>query len=138
MEGVDFFETYASVVQWTTVRMMLILEIQLKLKSKEGDVKAIFLHTNLGEDEKIYVEKSLGFRKKAKCLKLKKTFYGLCQSPRIFWKYLTKAMKNVGMKTSAPDPCIFIGDRVITVAFVDDILFKFLIFLLLVFSLILT
>ena len=34
LEGVDFFETYASVVQWTTVRMMLILEIQLKLKSK--------------------------------------------------------------------------------------------------------
>ena len=38
---------------------------------------------------------------------------------------MTKAMKNVGMKTSAPDPCMFIGDRVITVAFVDDILFWF-------------
>ena len=34
LEGVDFFETYASVVQWNTVRMILILEIQLKLKSK--------------------------------------------------------------------------------------------------------
>ena len=26
LEGVDFFETYAPVVQWTTVRLMLILE----------------------------------------------------------------------------------------------------------------
>eukprot|EP00956_Cyclotella_meneghiniana_P031971 scaffold85836_cov36-Cyclotella_meneghiniana.AAC.1 len=35
LEGVDFFETYAPVVQWTTVRLMLILEILLQLKSKQ-------------------------------------------------------------------------------------------------------
>ncbi len=29
------------------------------------------------EDEKVYIEMSLGFRKKGKCLKLKKTSYGL-------------------------------------------------------------
>ena len=32
--GVDYFETYAPVVQWTTVRLMLILESLLDLKSK--------------------------------------------------------------------------------------------------------
>ena len=75
------------------------------------------------EDEKVYIEMSLGFRKKDKCLKLKKTLYGLHQSPRMFWNYLTKAMNDVGMVTSQFDPCMFIGDRVIVVAFVDDILF---------------
>ncbi len=34
IEGVDFFETYAPVVQWTTVRLMIKLEILLELKSK--------------------------------------------------------------------------------------------------------
>jgi len=34
VEGIDFFETYAPVVQWTTVRLMLILEVLLGLKSK--------------------------------------------------------------------------------------------------------
>jgi hypothetical protein len=29
IEGVDFFETYAPVVQWTTVRLMLVLEVLL-------------------------------------------------------------------------------------------------------------
>jgi hypothetical protein len=38
IEGVDFFETYAPVVQWTTVRLMLILECLLDLTSKQGDV----------------------------------------------------------------------------------------------------
>jgi hypothetical protein len=50
LEGVEFFETYAPVVQWTAARMMLILEILLKLKSKQGDVTAALLHAYLGED----------------------------------------------------------------------------------------
>ena len=32
LEGVDCFETYAPVVQWTTVILMLILEVILDLK----------------------------------------------------------------------------------------------------------
>ena len=51
LEGVDFFETYAPVVQWTTVQMMLILEILLKLKSKQGDVPAAFLHADVGKED---------------------------------------------------------------------------------------
>jgi hypothetical protein len=123
LEGVDFFETYAPVVQWTTVRLMLILEVLLDLKSKQGDVTAAFLHGELGENEKVYVEMPLGFRKPGKVLKLKKTLYGLRQSPRAFWKYLTNAMEAVGMKVSKLDPCLFVGDKVMAVAFVDDILF---------------
>jgi hypothetical protein len=123
LEGIDFFETYAPVVQWTTVRLMLILEILLQLKSKQGDVTAAFLHGELEENEKVYVQMPLGFRQKGKVLKLKKTLYGLRQSPRAFWKYLTAAMKAVGMEVSKMDPCLFVGPKVIAVAFVDDILF---------------
>ena len=61
LEGVDFFETYAPVVQWTTVCLMLTLEVLLNLKSKQGDVTAAFLHTDLDPEEKIYVEMPLGF-----------------------------------------------------------------------------
>ena len=61
--------------------MVLILEILLKLKSKQGDVTADFLHADINEDEKMYVEMPLGFRKKGKYLKLKKTLYGLKKKP---------------------------------------------------------
>ena len=123
LEGIDFFETYAPVVQWTTVRLLLILEVLLQLKSKQGDVAAAFVHAELGENEKVYVEMPLGFRKKGKVLKLKKTLYGLRQSPRAFWQYLTKAMIGAGMRVSKSDPCLFVSEKVIAVAFVDDILF---------------
>ena len=40
--------------------MMLILEILMNLKSKQGDVTAAFLHAELGPDKKVYVEMPLG------------------------------------------------------------------------------
>ncbi len=87
LEGVDFFETYAPVVQWRTIRLMFILEVLLGLKSKQGDVTYAFLHADLEPDEMVYVAMPLGFNTKSKngkrqVLKLNKTLYGLCQSPR--------------------------------------------------------
>ena len=64
-----------------------------------------------------------GFRKQGKVLKLKKTLYGLRQSPQMFWKYLTRAMEASGMEVSTLDPCLFVGDKVICICYVDDILF---------------
>ena len=123
LEGIDFFEIYAPVVQWTTVRLLLILEVLLKLKSKQGDVTAAFLHGELEEGEKVFVEMPQGFREEGKVLKLKKTLYGLRQSPRSFWKYLTNAMVACGMEVSKLDPCLFVGDKVLCISYVDDILF---------------
>ena len=74
-------------------------------------------------EEKVYVEMPLGFRQKGKVLRLKKTLYGLRQSPRMFWKYLTNSMKACRMEASGFDSCMFIGERVVAVDFVDDILF---------------
>ena len=88
VHGVDFFETFAPLVQWTTNRLMLILEVLLGLKSKQGDITAAFVHADVEKDENIYVEMPHGFRKQGKVLKLKKTLYGLQQRPRAFWLFL--------------------------------------------------
>ncbi len=63
---------------------MLILEVLLGLKSKQGDITATFLHALLGSNEHINCEMPLGFRIPGKVFKLKKTLYGLCQSPHAF------------------------------------------------------
>jgi hypothetical protein len=66
LEGVDFFETYAPVDWWTTIRLMFILEVLLGLKSKQGDVTCAFLHADLAPDETVYVDMPLGFKTKSK------------------------------------------------------------------------
>ena len=42
LKGINFFETYDPVVQWTIIRLMLILEVLLGLKSKQVNVTAVF------------------------------------------------------------------------------------------------
>ena len=128
VEGVDFFDVFAPVVGWTTVRLLLILEVLLDLKSKQGDVTAAFLHADLPDNENVYVEMPRGFRQKGKngkhkVLKLNKTLYGLRQSPRLFWKYMVQKMEMCGMQQSKLDPCLFIGERVIAIMYVDDLIF---------------
>jgi hypothetical protein len=58
-----------------------------------------------------------------KCLKLKKTLYGLRQSPRAFWKYITQKLETCGLEQSKFDPCLFVGEKVICVVYVDDLIF---------------
>jgi hypothetical protein len=122
-EEVDFFETYSPVIQWTTICLMLILEVLLGLKSKQGDVTSAFLHALLGPNEHICCEMPLDFRIPGKVLKLKKTLYGLCQPPCDFWKYLVEKTAICGMVQSKLDQCLFHEKKVICISYVKDLIF---------------
>ncbi len=128
LEGIDFFEAYAPVVQLTTIWLMFILEIFLGLKSKQGNVLCALLQGELEPGENVDVKMPLGFSQHSKdgtrkVLKLKKTLYGLCQSPQAFWKYITEKLKACGLEQSKFDPCLFVGTKVICVVYVDYIIF---------------
>jgi len=82
IEGVDYFKTYAPVVQWSTIRTILILFVALKCKSKQVDYELGFLHAALEDD--IYVDMPRGFHKPRRVMKLLKSLYGLKQSLRNF------------------------------------------------------
>ena len=43
-EGVDYFETFAPVVMWTTVQLLLMLAAQLDLATQQVDYTAAFVH----------------------------------------------------------------------------------------------
>eukprot|EP00804_Cyclotella_cryptica_P019951 CCRYP_007860-RA/>CCRYP_007860-RA protein AED:0.15 eAED:0.00 QI:0/-1/0/1/-1/0/1/0/252 len=120
---IDFFETYAPVVQWIIIWLMLILEVLLGLKSKQGNITAAFAHADVEKGENIYVEMSQEFKKQGKVVKLKKTLNGLYQRPRAFWLYLTEKMNLCDIKQSTFDPCLFIGTKVMCICYVDDLIF---------------
>ena len=78
--------------------------------------------------ENVYVDMPLGFAQYSKdgtkkCLKLKKTLYGLWQSSRAFWKYITQKLETCGLEQSKFDPCLFVGEKLICVVYVDDLIF---------------
>ncbi len=80
-EGINYFETWASVVQWSTVRIVMILGLKMELISVQCNITAAFIHGQVTET--IYVHQPQGFNcgKGDEVLHLKGTLYGLKQSP---------------------------------------------------------
>ena len=58
-----------------------------------------------------------------KVLKSFKILYGLRKIPRAFWKYMTSKMELCGMVQSNIDQCLFIGNKLMVIIYVDNILF---------------
>ena len=105
---------------------MMVLAANRKLVTAQADITAAFVHAELGQDEHIYVHQPAGFRRgENMVLKLKKSVYGLRQAPRYFFNHLKERLesKDIGLKQSSRDPCLFVGSKVIVVVYVDDILF---------------
>ena len=121
-EGVDFFDTYAPVVSWTTVRLLLIISIVLGLATKQVDYTAAFVQAKLSEDEEVFVAMPRGYAKLGKVLKLKRATYGLKQSPHAWFEHLKDHLESSGFVQSKSDACLFYSDNVICLVYVDDCL----------------
>ncbi len=55
-------------------------------------------------------------------LKLKRTLYSLWQAPRYFFEYFTERLVRQGLTASKYNPCLFFGQNLIVIIYVDDIL----------------
>jgi len=91
------------------------------------DVKTTFLHKDL--EEEIYMKQHEGFVVKGKkelVCKLKKSLYGLKQSPRMWYQKFDTFIRGLGFTRRKAYHCVnfkLIGDRVIyLVLYVDDML----------------
>jgi hypothetical protein len=71
----------------------------------------------------VYLELPKGFKQAGKVLRLKKSLYGLRQSPRNWFPHLKVKFAQVGFKQIEYDACLFVSDRVICIVYVDDTLF---------------
>ena len=123
VEGVDFFETFAPVVQWSTIRLLLVLSRRLGFSTAQVDYTAAFVQAAINED--VFVQMPKGFRKRGTILKLRRSLYGLKQSPRNFFNHLKDNLqsKTLNFIQSQHDPCLFFGKNCIIITYVDDCLF---------------
>jgi hypothetical protein len=55
-------------------------------------------------------------------LRLKRTLYGLKQSPWYFFEYITEQLINQGLSASKFNPCLFMNSSLIAIIYIDDIL----------------
>ncbi len=128
-EGVDYFDRYAPVVAWSTVRLLLCLSISNDWVTKQVDFSNAFVQAELKED--VYVtlpamfDGPNGETGKEVCMKLNRSLYGLVQAPLYWYNHLKAALEDpaIGFKASDLDPCMFYGHGMVILIYVDDCLF---------------
>jgi len=122
IEGVDYNETFAPVVNTVVVRLMFAFASIMGLTFKQFDIKTAFLYGKL--DEEVYMEQPPGFQDGSnKVRRLKRSLYGLKQAPRQWKLEFTDHLKQLGLEQSNVDKCVFYSlqrPRVFLIIYVDD------------------
>jgi Reverse transcriptase (RNA-dependent DNA polymerase) len=100
--GKDVTDSHAPVMTDLAFRLALIIRVHTKLRTRQFDIKAAFLYSDLDEEIKMripedYVRYMLEVHNKhndssTHVLLLKMAIYGLVQAVRQWWKKLKAAM----------------------------------------------
>ncbi len=123
-EGVDYFDKYAPVVSWSMVQMLLTLSARENLKTCLVDFTNAFAQADL--KEQVYVALPMMFDSPNgpdTILKLNKSLYGLVQALLSWYNHLTKGLEDTGLTKSDNDPCLFFGNGMMVLVYVDDCIF---------------
>lgn len=119
--GVDFNETFASVVKPMSYKTLFAIAAALDLDIDQMDVKTAFLYGAIQEE--VYVEQPHGFKDGTeRVCRLKKALYGLKQSPRVWYLTLATLLGEIGFEPLDADSSVFVKDSTFIAIYVDDIL----------------
>ena len=124
--GEDYGETFAPVVKLTTVHTLLEVASAKNWEVHQMDIHNTFLHGDL--EEEVYMQIPLGFEtdEPGRVCRLRKSLYGLKQSPWCWFAKLTSALKKFVFKQSYSDYFLFTfikGDSSVRVlVYVNDLI----------------
>ncbi|CAM8889627.1 unnamed protein product [Rhodiola kirilowii] len=127
-EGIDYNEIFAPVVKYKTLRLLLDMPTVYDWHLQQMDVKTAFLHGN--RNETIYMSQAIGYvdhRMPDHVCLLRKSIYGLKQSPRHWNIKFNECMISLGFARSKYDTCLYLkrpksGLILYLLMYVDDIL----------------
>ncbi len=95
----DYDETFCPEVRQESLRILIALSVQQDLKLQQVDVTTAFLKGSL--EEEVFMRQPEGFEVKGKenlVCKLKKSIYGLKQSPRSWNAALDSQLREIDRK----------------------------------------
>ena len=116
-------ETFSPVAAWPTVRSMIVMCMRLHWVTTCIDFSNAFVQSPLPEDEPVWMHVPRGFKStngQDYCLKLQKSLYGHKVAPLLWYKFVTNAFKELGLKQSEHDECLWYRENMILVQYVDD------------------
>ena len=126
-QGIDYFDTFAPVVRYESLRILLAMTAKRNYELMKFDVKTAFLNGDLQEE--IYLEQPPGYKNASQpdaVLKLHRSLYGLKQAPKCWNEKFMRFLKEFNLVNIASDNCVFLGKvqgfEVYLALYVDDFL----------------
>jgi hypothetical protein len=122
----NYFETYAPVVTWFAIRLMIIFGIIFCWALCQVNFVMAYPQAPIKMD--IYMELPQGIQtahgnSKDHVLELEKTIYGQKQAGRVWNSFLMDKLLSIGFTTSLIDDCVFFHDDIIFMVYVDNGIF---------------
>ena len=110
--SIHYWDTYAPVVTWQTVRLFLVLSLLLGWQSRQLDFVMAYPQATL------YMKLPQGYQRrgttrKTHALKLICNVYGQKQAGHVWNKFMDKGMRDIGFTPSKYDPCLYYRGPVI-------------------------
>ena len=121
--GVHFTDTYSPVVNWSSVRTILLHAILKKWKMRQIDFVLAYPQAPIPFDNYMRLPKGIrtkGGSRDTHVLKLVKNIYGGRNSGLVWNQYLNKGLVNIGFQKSAVDECVYYRGSTIFLNYVDD------------------
>jgi hypothetical protein len=112
--------TFTPVISWISVHIFLVLSITFHWTTCSINFLNAFIQAALKEP--VWTHLPQGFLSKGAntCLCMKCCIYGLNYAPHLWWEHILKALKELGLKPSQHDQCLFSMKDLMTVLYVDD------------------
>ncbi|RVW32180.1 Retrovirus-related Pol polyprotein from transposon RE2 [Vitis vinifera] len=125
--GSDYGDTFSPVAKIASVRLLLSMAAMRSWPLYQLDIKNAFLHGDLAEE--VYMEQPPGFVAQGESglvCRLRRSLYGLKQSPRAWFSRFSSVVQEFGMFRSTADHSVFYhhnssGQCIYLVVYVDDI-----------------
>ena len=124
--SMNYYETYAPVVTWFAIRLVIIFGILFQWSLRQVDFIMAYSQASIEMD--IYMELPQGIKtaegnSKEHVLKLLKNNYGQKQAGRVWNEYLIDKLNSIGFKHSLIDDYVFYHGDIIFMVYVDDGIF---------------
>ena len=108
-KDVDYFASFSPTASYVTIRLVLALTALPGWYGVDLDATGAFISAPLPPEEQVYLKGIPGFElPSGKCLRLKKTIYGLVQAPLSYFKLCKEAYNKVGLRQLDCDECVFV------------------------------
>jgi hypothetical protein len=124
--GTNYYETYAPVVTWFLIRLLIVIGIIFGWALRQCDF--VMAYPQAPIECNMYMELTQGIQvsegdSSDYVSKLLKNIYGQKQASRVWNEFLVNKLTSLGYQASMIDDCIFYRGNIIFMVYVDDGIF---------------